>query len=126
MSNSLIDRDVEETLDLTGVEVHALIKRRSPARGEFLLTSCPQLRRGREREDLKKGGETYDHMVTTRIFEHASNELGRYRRARLVLLVLPRVGEMGDDSRDPSGRGNLAGVDQDEELHQTDFSWVPN
>lgn len=36
----------------------------------------------------------------------------------LVLLVLPSVGEAGDDGRDPGGRGDLAGIDHDQELHQ--------
>lgn len=36
----------------------------------------------------------------------------------LVLLVLTRVRKARDDSRDPGGRGNLAGVNHYEELHQ--------
>lgn len=36
----------------------------------------------------------------------------------LVLLVLPSVGETGDDCGHPGSRGDLAGVDHDEELHQ--------
>lgn len=32
----------------------------------------------------------------------------------LVLLVLPGVREAGDDSSDPGGRGNLAGVDHNQ------------
>ena len=36
----------------------------------------------------------------------------------LVLLVLPGVGEAGDDSGDPRGRGDLAGVYHDQQLHQ--------
>lgn len=36
----------------------------------------------------------------------------------LVLLVLPGVWKAWDDSRDPGSRGNLAGVDHNQELHQ--------
>lgn len=36
----------------------------------------------------------------------------------LVLLVLPGVGEAGDDSGDAGRGGDLAGVDHDEQLHQ--------
>lgn len=36
----------------------------------------------------------------------------------LVLLVLPGVRKAGDDSGDPGGGGNLAGVYHDQQLHQ--------
>ena len=36
----------------------------------------------------------------------------------LVLLVLSGVGVTGDDSRHSHGRGDLAGVDHDQQLHQ--------
>lgn len=36
----------------------------------------------------------------------------------LVLLVLPGVGEAGDDGGDAGRGGNLAGVDHDEQLHK--------
>ena len=36
----------------------------------------------------------------------------------LVLLILPRIWEARDDSRDPLRGGDLAGVDHDEQLHQ--------
>lgn len=36
----------------------------------------------------------------------------------LVLLVLPGVGEAGDDGGDAGRGGNLAGVDHDQQLHQ--------
>jgi len=36
----------------------------------------------------------------------------------LVLLVLSGVGEARNDSCDADGRGDLAGVDHDEQLHQ--------
>ena len=38
--------------------------------------------------------------------------------AYLVLLVLPGVGEAGNDSGDTRRRGDLAGVDHDQQLHQ--------
>lgn len=36
----------------------------------------------------------------------------------LVLFVLPGIREAGDDSCDSAGRGNLTGIDHDEQLHQ--------
>ena len=39
-------------------------------------------------------------------------------RVYLVLLVLSRVREAGDDCGDPAGRRDLAGVDHDEQLHE--------
>lgn len=36
----------------------------------------------------------------------------------LVLLVLARIWKAGDDSRDPGGWGDLAGIDHDQQLHQ--------
>ena len=38
--------------------------------------------------------------------------------AHLVLLVLPGVGEAGDDGGDPGRGGDLTGVDHDQQLHQ--------
>lgn len=39
-------------------------------------------------------------------------------RAYLVLLILPRVREAGDDRSDAAGRGDLAGVYHDQQLHE--------
>lgn len=39
-------------------------------------------------------------------------------RAYLVLLILPRIREAGDDRSDAAGRGDLAGVDHDQQLHE--------
>lgn len=36
----------------------------------------------------------------------------------LVLLVLPCVGEAGDDGCDPGGRGDLTRIDHNQQLHQ--------
>lgn len=59
--------------------------------------------------------ETY----ASRDLEHVCNELGANWSSRLVLLVLAGIGEVRDNSGDPSGRGGAAGVDHDEQLHET-------
>lgn len=38
--------------------------------------------------------------------------------SHLILLVLASVRKTGDDSCDPTGRRNLAGIDHDQQLHQ--------
>ena len=78
----VVDGDVEEALDLRGVQVHG------------------------------------DDVVAAGRLQHVRDELGRDGRARLVLLVLARVREVGDDGGDAARRGRLAGVDHDEELHE--------
>lgn len=85
----VVDGDVEEALDLGGVEVHG------------------------------------DDVVAAGRLQHVGDELGRDGRAALVLLVLPRVGEVGDHGRDAPRRGRAAGVDHDEQLHKSviDVAW---
>jgi len=78
----VVDRDVEETLDLAGVQVHG------------------------------------DYVVGARHGEHVGDELGRDGRAALVLLVLARVREAGDDGGDARRRRYFARVDHDQQLHQ--------
>lgn len=60
-----------------------------------------------------------DDMVAPGGLEHIRHQLRRDGRPRLILLVLSRVGEIGDDGGDAAGGGGLAGVDDDEEFHQT-------
>ena len=60
-----------------------------------------------------------DDMVAARGLEHVGHESRGDRRAALILLVLSRVREVGDDSGDAACGGGLAGVDHDEQLHQT-------
>ena len=78
----VVDRHVEEALDLAGVQVH--------------------------RDDVVAPGR----------LQHVGHELGRDGRARLVLLVLPRVREVWDHGGDAAGRRCLAGVDHDQQLHE--------
>ena len=40
------------------------------------------------------------------------------KRPNLVFLVLSGVGVAGDDCSNPDSRGNLAGIDHDEQLHE--------
>lgn len=78
----VVDRHVEEALDLGGVEVHG------------------------------------DDVVAAGGLQHVGDELGGDGGAALVLLVLARVGEVGDDGRDAPRRCRAAGVDHDQQLHQ--------
>lgn len=57
-------------------------------------------------------------MITPRRLQHIRNQFRRDRCSGLVLFILARVGEVGNDGCDaPCGRG-LAGVDHDEEFHE--------
>lgn len=56
-------------------------------------------------------------MITPCRLQHIGHEFRRDGGAGLVLLVLARVGEIGDHGRDAPGRGGLAGINHDEELH---------
>ena len=79
----VVDRDVEEALDLTGVKIHG------------------------------------NDVVAASSLEHVGHELGGNGSTALVLLILAGVGEVGDNSRDAAGRGSLAGIDHDKELHKS-------
>lgn len=57
-------------------------------------------------------------MVAPRPLQHIRHKLRTDRCTRLILLVLPRVRKIRHDSRDTTGRGCLAGFDDDEELHE--------
>lgn len=82
LSVQVVDGNVEEALDLTGVKIHG------------------------------------DDVVAAGSLKHVGHELGGDRRTTLVLLVLARIWEVGDDGRDAPRRGGLAGVDHDEQFHQ--------
>jgi len=58
-----------------------------------------------------------DDMIAPRRLQHIGNELRRDRRPGLILLVLPRVGEVRDHSCDASSGSGFARVDHDEQLH---------
>ena len=57
-------------------------------------------------------------MVASRLLEHVGDEFGGDRRSTLILLVLTRVGEEGDDGGNPLCAGDLTGMDHDAKLHE--------
>lgn len=59
-----------------------------------------------------------DDVVAARRLQHVGHEFRRDGRARLVLFVLARVGEVGDHGGDAPRGGGAAGVDDDEEFHE--------
>jgi hypothetical protein len=83
LSVEVVDRDVEEALDLRGVEVHS------------------------------------NDVVAAGGLKHVSHQAGGDGSAGFVLLVLASVGEVGQDGGDAAGRGRLASVDHDEQLHDS-------
>ena len=78
----IVGRNVEEALDLAGVQIDR------------------------------------QHPVGAGAGDEIGDELGRDRRARPGLSVLPRIAEIGDDRRDALRRGAPQRVDHDEQLHQ--------
>ncbi len=78
----VVGRDVEEALDLPGVEIDR------------------------------------QHAVGTGLGDQVRHQLGRDRCPRPGLPVLPGIAEIGDDRRDPLGRGAPQRVDADQQLHQ--------
>jgi hypothetical protein len=60
-----------------------------------------------------------DDMIAPGRLQHIGNELRRDRRPGLVLLILPRVWEVRDHSRDAACTSCLASVYHDEQFHQT-------
>lgn len=83
LSIQVIDGNVEEALDLAGVEVHG------------------------------------DDVVATSSLEHVCHKLGGDRSTALILLVLARIREVGNDGGDTSCGSGLASIDHDEQLHQS-------
>lgn len=79
----VIDGNVEEALDLAGVEVHG------------------------------------DDVVATSSLEHVCHELRSDGSTALILLILARIREVGDDSGNASRGGGLASINHDEQLHQS-------
>lgn len=58
-------------------------------------------------------------VVAASCLEHVCHELSRDGCTALVLLILARVGEVGNDSGDTPGGSSFASVDHDEELHES-------
>lgn len=101
----VIDGDVEETLDLRGMQVHG---------DDVILHQRRSARRPGGASHFPPEGSTY----AARDLEHIGNQLGADGCPGLVLLVLPGVGEIRDDGSDAAGRCGAAGVDHDEQLHE--------
>lgn len=59
-----------------------------------------------------------DDMVAAGTLQHVRDELGANGGARLVFLVLAGIGEVWHDSGDAARGCRLAGLDDDEQLHQ--------
>jgi len=58
------------------------------------------------------------HAVGSRQLEHVGDQAGRDGLARLRLAILPRVGEERHHRGDALRRGELRGLDHEEQLHQ--------
>ena len=58
------------------------------------------------------------HAVGPAAFDQVRDQLGRDRRAALVLAVLPGVAEVRHHDRHASGAGPAKAVDPDEQFHQ--------
>ena len=63
-------------------------------------------------------GNPHHNVVAARLLEHVGHQLGCDRRPTFVFFVLARIGEEGDDGRDPLRARDLAGMDHDTELHE--------
>jgi hypothetical protein len=57
-------------------------------------------------------------MIASRGLKHIRDEFSGNRRPRFILLILPGIGETGDDSSDATSRGSATGIYHDQEFHQ--------
>ena len=60
-----------------------------------------------------------DDMVAPRGLQHIGHEFGCDGRARLVFFVLAGIWKVRDHGCDAACGGGLAGVDHDEEFHES-------
>lgn len=60
-----------------------------------------------------------DDMVAAGGLQHVGDELRRNGGPALILLVLPCVGEVGDNCGDSSSGGGPTSMNHDQQLHQT-------
>ena len=76
---------------------------------------------GDVKETLNLGGMEIhgQHPVGAGSGEHISHQLGRDGVTALGLAVLARVAEIGDHGGDAACGGALAGIDHDQQLHET-------
>ena len=58
------------------------------------------------------------HTMGAGLRDQIGHQLGADRRPRSRFPVLPRVTEIGNDGRDPPGRGAAQRVQRDQQLHQ--------
>jgi hypothetical protein len=63
--------------------------------------------------------DTHDDMVASCLLDHTGDEFCGDGSSRLVLLVLTSVREVRDNGGDSTSGSNLAGVNEDKELHET-------
>ena len=57
-------------------------------------------------------------MVTSRLLKHVGDQFGGNRRSTLILFVLTRIREEGDNGGDSFRARDLAGVNHDAKLHE--------
>lgn len=60
-----------------------------------------------------------DDVVAASRLQHVCHELGGDGCTALVFLILAGVGEVGDYGSDASCRGSFAGINHDEEFHES-------
>ena len=58
-------------------------------------------------------------MITTRFLYHVCHKLRSNWSPALILLVLPSIREKWNNSGDPLGAGNSAGVNHDAKFHES-------
>ena len=80
--DQVIDRNIEEALDLAGMQIHC------------------------------------QHAVGACLGDQVGHQLGRNRRARAALPVLPGIAKIGDHRRHPPRTGTAQRVERDQQLHQ--------
>ena len=110
----VVDRNGEEALDLRRVEVDGDDVVLFVSVSCFLPFPISNAKTVVEWDGAGYWMETY----TAGGLQHIRDEARGYGGAALVLLVLARVGEIGDHGGDAAGTGSTAGVDHYQHLHE--------